>query len=55
LHPAKRWKFLERLIRKRGVNEVKIISKKNFTFFLPVKKRITTFAPALRNKRKAKK
>ncbi|OXA92398.1 hypothetical protein B0A62_15300, partial [Flavobacterium hydatis] len=53
LHPAKHGKFLEILTRKEE-KRMKNFSKKNFKFFLPVRKNFSTFAPALRNKRNEK-
>ena len=44
LHPAKQVAFLERLIRKRELAEIKIISK-NFKIFLPVKKKVVLLHP----------
>jgi hypothetical protein len=46
-------KFIERLVDKEGKNGNKF-SKKNFKKHLPVKNKFSTFAPALRNKRRAK-
>ena len=53
LHPAKHGKLIERLEGKRRKTEKKF-SKKNFKIFLPVRNKFSTFAPALRNKRKTK-
>jgi hypothetical protein len=51
LHPAKHGKFIDRLVRLRGEKEKKF-SKKNFKKHLPVRNKFSTFAPALKHKRK---
>ena len=55
LHPAKRGKFIERLAGFRSGKGKEIFLKKNFKKHLPVRNKFSTFAPALRYKRKKKK
>jgi hypothetical protein len=44
LHPAKRAKFLDRLMRKQELNGNKNFQK-NFKIFLPVKKKVVLLHP----------
>ncbi|WP_204251650.1 hypothetical protein, partial [Flavobacterium ginsenosidimutans] len=50
--PRKTRKFIERLEEKLRKRKRKKSFKKNFKFFLQETKRIFSFAPALRDKRK---
>ena len=50
--PRKNGKFFERLIREIEMKTKIKVFKKKFQIFLPVKKRISTFAPANRNNEK---
>ena len=47
--PRKTTKVPWQIDKKRRRNEIEIISKKNFKFFLPVNKESFTFAPACRD------
>ena len=53
MHPAKHGKFVDKLIEKREKGDEKKVSK-FFKFFLQETKRISSFAPALKHKRRRK-
>ncbi|PIF31067.1 hypothetical protein CLU81_2061 [Flavobacterium sp. 9] len=53
MHPAKHGKFIERLVNKEVKRDENFL-KKNFKKHLPVRNKFSTFAPALRDKRKEK-
>ena len=55
MHPAKRGKFIERLAGFGSEKRERNFLKKNFKKHLPVRNKFSTFAPALRYKRKKKK